>query len=656
LAIGVFSGGMLGIPYLDKFLGADVVPGRLGRLFRPVAAVAGWGRKPTSLRARRYAEQHHLPYLAVEDGFLRSVGLGIQEPPLSVVVDDLGIYYDATRPSRLESLVPSPLDNAALARTRDLVAAWRAGQVSKYNHLREYAGELPQRYVLVVDQTLGDAAIEFGLAKPESFQRMLQAALDEYPDCTVLVKVHPDVFAGKKRGYFDVAALTTMPRVQVLSVDAHPVRLMEMAQAVYAVTSQMGFEALLWGKPVRTFGMPFYAGWGLTHDELDAPSRRSPATLEQLVYAALIVYPRYVDPETGERCEVETLLAHLALQRRMRNRFPPVVYAAGFSPYKKPIVRDYLQGSEVRFVRRRREAPVGSTLVVWGRQERATNDIRLLCLEDGFLRSVGLGADLIRPVSWVMDGGGMYFDATAPSDLEVLLQNEVFGEALCARAKLLRERIVAAGLTKYNVGAAHWQRPADASAVILVPGQVETDASIAYGAPGIRRNIDLLRAVREANPAAYVLYKPHPDVLAKLRAEGQGEANALRWCDEVVIDAAMGDLLQQVDAVHVLTSLAGFEALLRGKAVTCYGQPFYAGWGLTADVIPLARRSRRLALDELVAVALILYPVYLSRVTNRYTSPERVLDELLAWRESDVGLKGWNCVYRWIRRTFMRGR
>ena len=189
--------------------------------------------------------------------------------------------------------------------------------------------------------------------------------------------------------------------------------------------------------------------------------------------------------------------------------------------------------------------------------------------------------------------------------------------------------------------------------VILVPGQVETDASIAYGAPGIRRNIDLLRAVREANPAAYVLYKPHPDVLAKLRAAGQGEAEALRWCDEVVTDAAMGELLQQVDAVHVLTSLAGFEALLRGKAVTCYGQPFYAGWGLTVDIIPLARRSRRLALDELVAAALILYPVYLSRVTSRYTSPERVLDELQSWRAGDAGLRGWNLAYRWFRSAFM---
>ena len=653
MAVGVFSGGMRRIPYLEKFLGSAIVPGRFGRFFRPVTAVAGWGRKPTSLPARRYAARHGLPYLAVEDGFLRSVGLGSQEPPLSVVVDDLGIYYDATQPSRLESLITRSLSGAEAERTRALIAAWRAGRVSKYNPLREYDGALPQRYVLVVDQTFGDAAIEHGLAGPDSFQAMLQAALDEHPDCTALVKVHPDVFAGKKRGYFDVAALAAMPRVQVLAVDAHPVRLIEMAQAVYVVTSQMGFEALLWGRPVRTFGLPFYAGWGLTHDALDAPSRRSPATLEQLAYAALIAYARYVDPETGERCEAETLLAHIALQRRMRNRFPAIVHAAGFSPYKKPIVRDYLQGSEVRFVRRPQEVPPGGVLALWGRQAPVGCDVRLLQLEDGFLRSVGLGADLIRPVSWVMDGRGMYFDATSPSDLEVLLQNEVFDEALRARARQLRERIVAAGLTKYNVGAAHWQRPADAGTVILVPGQVETDASIAYGAPRIRRNIDLLRAVREANPAAYVLYKPHPDVLAKLRAQGKGEAEAMRWCNEVVTDAAMGELLQQVDAVHVLTSLAGFEALLRGKPVTCYGQPFYAGWGLTADMIPLARRSRRLALDELVAAALILYPVYLSRVTNRYTSPERVLDELQAWRAGDVGLRRWNLAYRWFRSAFM---
>jgi len=149
----------------------------------------------------------------------------------------------------------------------------------------------------------------------------------------------------------------------------------------------------------------------------------------------------------------------------------------------------------------------------------------------------------------------------------------------------------------------------------------------------------LLQTVREAHSTAHVLYKPHPDVLAGLRKKGEGEEEAKRWCDEVVTDVAMGELLSAVDEVHVLTSLAGFEALLRGKPVTCYGLPFYAGWGLTEDHAPIVRRTGRLTLDELVAVALILYPTYVSRTTGRFTTPERALDELLAWRqEAKAGL------------------
>jgi len=205
----------------------------------------------------------------------------------------------------------------------------------------------------------------------------------------------------------------------------------------------------------------------------------------------------------------------------------------------------------------------------------------------------------------------------------------------------LRERIVAEGLTKYNIGVAGWQRPSGVGKVILVPGQVESDASLAYGAPNIRTNIGLLEAVRQANPQGYIVYKPHPDVMAGLRAKGAGEDEALRWCDELVTDAAMGDLLMAVDEVHVLTSLAGFEALLRGKSVTCYGQPFYSGWGLTKDVIPSnPRRCRRLSLDELVAGALIEYPLYLSRMSDALITPEQALDELLTWRASSKAKAG----------------
>ena len=434
----------------------------------------------------------------------------------------------------------------------------------------------------------------------------------------------------------------------------HPARLIESAKSIYVITSQIGFEGLLWGKPVHTFGMPFYAGWGLTTDEQPAPTRRIKVSLAQLAYAALIDYPRYIDAETHERWEVEDTLAHISLQRQKRHRFPAIVYALGFSLYKRPIVRDFLQGSEVRFIRSLKSLPDDSTVFVWGRTgDDPGRNIRIIHLEDGFLRSVGLGADLVRPVSWVMDEHGIYFDSSSPSDLESILQNTTFNEALTSRATLLRKHIVSARLTKYNVGESNWIRPTQPERVILVPGQVETDASIKFGAPDLQRNIDLLRTVRKENPDAYIVYKPHPDVLAGLRAKGQDEQSASEFCDEVVTEVSMGNLLHLVDEVHVLTSLTGFEALLRGKSVTCYGQPFYAGWGLTIDKSPIVRRSRHLSLDELVAGALILHPVYLSNHSNRFTTPERVLDELLQTRESDnPELKWWSSTYRLIVKIF----
>jgi capsular polysaccharide export protein len=646
---GVFNHGLRKLSTLGEFLGETIEP----VYFNPPAgltATLGWGRRKYARRARRVAKARGIPFLCLEDGFLRSVGLGKTEPPLSIVVDDLGIYYDATHPSRLESQIARSLTGEQTARARAMITAWRNGRVSKYNYAPDYAGDLPERYVLVVDQTWGDASISFGMADESSFQRMLDRAIEENQACTVLLKVHPEVLAGRKRGHFDLESTARRSNVQVIGDDVHPVNLIEHAEAVYVVTSQMGFEGLLWGKPVRTFGMPFYAGWGLTQDELPAPERRRPVPLENLIHAALIEYPRYVDPETGRRCEAERVVEWMGLQRRMRTRFPNDVYALAFSPWKKPIVRRFFQGNRVHFVDAIDQAPEDATLAIWG-QGHQDEKRRVIRLEDAFLRSVGLGADLIRPLSWVMDSRGMYYDATAPSELEHALLTTEFPADLSARAKRLRDRIVEGGLTKYNVGVGTWSRPKDALRVVLVPGQVESDASIRYGGSSIRSNMELLQAVREANPSAHVMYKPHPDVLAGLRTKGTGEDEALRWCDEVVTDVAMGTLLSAVDEVHVLTSLAGFEALLRGKKVTCYGQPFYAGWGLTDDRTPPARRTSRLTLDELVAGALILYPTYVSRVTGKFTTAERALDELLEWRQQKpTGMPLWRKALRLVLR------
>ncbi len=324
--------------------------------------------------------------------------------------------------------------------------------------------------------------------------------------------------------------------------------------------------------------------------------------------------------------------------------------AWGLSRRKLQLARTFLPQCSLRAIRDARSVRADAVLALWGAQPipagvPATQPVWRL--EDGFLRSVGLGADLVRPLSWVVDRSGIYFDPRQPSDLETLLNEGEIDADLVTRAAGLRAAIVGSGLTKYNLGFAAWQRPSQLGtgrAVVLVAGQVESDASVICGAGAISTNLDLLRAVRADRPGAWVIFKPHPDLLARLRSGQALDADLRACCDEVVTDCAMGPLLEAVDEVHVMTSLAGFEALLRGKAVTTYGMPFYAGWGMTRDLglslAVAARRQRRRHLDELVAAALILYPLYID-TKGRPTTPEAVLSELRAMRDRGAAQLPW---------------
>ncbi|MFM7273968.1 MAG: capsular polysaccharide biosynthesis protein, partial [Gammaproteobacteria bacterium] len=418
--IAVLSRGIARIPHIDVLLGARVC-WRTGLLApRGIDAVAAWGRRATAGRAREWAVRHGLPVVLLEDGFLRSVGLGGDDPPLSLVVDGEGIYYDASAPSGLDRLCAAALGEAEVRRARELRAAWCEGRVSKYNHLPEDRDPPRGEYVLVVDQTAGDASLAGGGVTPQTFRRMVEAALAEHPDAQVLIRMHPDVLAGRRRGCID-PALLRLPRVSLARADVHPASLLAAARAVYVASSQLGFEALLFGKPLRCFGMPFYAGRGLSADELPAPAWRSPVPLERLVHAALVEYPRYIDPDTHAPATPERVLEHLALQRRMRNRFPEPLCAVGFSAWKRPLVKRFLRGSELRFAKTPDALRPGESAVIWGQGDAPAAARGCIRLEDGFLRSVGLGADLVSPLSWVADPVGIYYDPGRPSALEELL-------------------------------------------------------------------------------------------------------------------------------------------------------------------------------------------------------------------------------------------
>ena len=284
---------------------------------------------------------------------------------------------------------------------------------------------------------------------------------------------------------------------------------------------------------------------------------------------------------------------------------------------------------------RAREA--GGALAVWAtRAPPGLGDaaeaagVPLLWVEDGFLRSVGLGVDFVTAASLCVDPVAPHYDPSRPTALERLLATHPFDGALLARAAALRARIAALGLTKYNLRRpAPRLPPSPGRRRILVPGQVTDDASLRLGGRGMD-NLALLAAVRAANPGAFIAYRPHPDVETGYRRGFAPRRALLRHADVVVAGGDIAGLYAQVDEVHTLTSLAGFEALLRGLPVTTHGQPFYAGWGLTSDLAPPPRRSRRLSLDALVAGALILYPRYTDPVTGAPCEVEALLDRLAA--------------------------
>ena len=634
-------GGMAAkIPHLSSFFGGRAIlkPGA-----PEVAAVLGWGARASGRSARREAERRGLPFLRIEDGFLRSVGLGGSgAPAVSLVADDAGIHYDASAPSRLEALVAAMPGQDERARAG--LALWREQRLSKYNIGRDGGGGAGD-LIILVDQVAGDASIAGAGAGAASFAAMLDAAQQSFETRRLRLRAHPDVVAGKARGH--LAALAKRRGIKELDPELSTPAVLDSAAQVWTVSSQLGFEALLRGVPAIAFAAPFYAGYGLTQDRAKTPERRGDATLEALFAACLLHYARYADPVTRRALTFETAAARIADWRERRlQRNGRSTAAFGFSVWKRKAAAAFL-GAPLAFAGR--AAPQAARLLpasikrvaVWGMTDRPgfaqaaqAGGRALVRVEDGFLRSVGLGSDLRLPGSLVVDDLGMYYDARSESRLERILRQSVFGAADLARAAALRRALVAQGVSKYNLApaVADLRALAGGRRIALVAEQVPGDAAMRFGGGAVDGNWGLLCAARARLPGAFVVYKEHPDLIAGNRG---GRIPARKLAGQADLTVERGDILGlfgMIDEMHVISSLAGFEALLRGVPVTAWGRPFYAGWGLTLDEMDFPRRGRRLALDELVAGALIAYPLYADPVCGVPCSAEDFLAALVHLR------------------------
>lgn len=633
--------------------------------------VGVWGKSPTSPRGEKVAQHFDSPVLRVEDAFLRSVLPGRSgSEPIGLLLDERGVHFDSSTPSDLEHILKHhPLDDAAiLNRARGAIERIRKAHLSKYNNFDPTAPLPDPGYVLVLDQTRGDASVTYSGANSNTFKEMLTAARLEHPNTPILIKTHPETGAGYREGYFGPDDETD--QVRLFSDPVSPHALLEGANAVYTVSSTLGFEAIFTGHKPRVFGQPCYAGWGLTEDEHPLDRRKRELTRAQLFAAVMILYPTWYDPARDCLCELEDAIGALEAEVRQWREDQQGYMAMAMRSWKRGHLQKFFGAQKaVKFDDRPRRATAmarqqGRKLMIWAGY--AKEDIRsiarptpLIRVEDGFLRSRGLGADLIPPLSLVADDLGIYYDPTRESRLEALIRTRPrLSDAETARIERLIHKITDGGLSKYNLSKdAYFPDLPESCQVVLVPGQVEDDASIRLGTTDVSTNRALLKATRALYPDAMILYKPHPDCEAGLRQGGISAEDALTWADYVMEDADAMALLDRVDVVATMTSLMGFEALLRSKKVTCFGAPFYAGWGLTKDMSETpARRDCYPSLAALAHAVLIEYPRYFDPKSGRPVPAEVVVDRLISGdipapsrhNRMVAKLQGWFAGYSWL--------
>lgn len=674
------------------FLPKDIAKGQFNiqykkkiLLSKDTCQVFIWGFKAPSY-ILEFLRDEKISTKFVEDGFVRSVKLGATKtPPMSLCLDSKTPYFDATKASDLEDL----LNNYDFTGQDLLIKQANAGikllletGVSKYNNSKAveidkvYGPKIKSR-ILVLGQVEDDASIKYGCLKKLTNNDVVRLAVKENPFGQVIYKPHPDVMNGHRPYQSNPEDVENI--AQILSTDIPLTNAFETVDHVYTITSLGGFEALLRGIKVTTLGAPFYSGWGLTDDRQICKRRTRILTVAELFAVAYLKYPKYYDVKSGKAESffstvntIKNLIQSKSTSSKNSNSTNGNVkkikvstdknqsknlYFFGFGAHKLkyyarlhdeynaysidlPVAKQTLLADQA--VLKTFNPSEDDLLLIWGYKGAESLEVmfkaigvKVLRVEDAFIRSIGLGGIHSSPLSYIEDSRGLYFNAKKESDLEHILNTYSFDEdkLLLARSEKIINQMVSQGVSKYN-----YAEKTDISKFygvksrkrVLVIGQVEDDASIQYGCDKQINNNDLVVLAKQENPDAQIIYKPHPDVLNGLRKRAS-DPSLVEGIATVIYDSiSINDALETVDHVYTITSLAGFEALIRNIKVTTIGAPFYSGWGLTDDRQNTLRRNKKLSVVEVFAGAYILYSKYINPFNFERIQVEEAL-ELLTW-------------------------
>ena len=274
-------------------------------------------------------------------------------------------------------------------------------------------------------------------------------------------------------------------------------------------------------------------GLTIDHSLLKERKKKFEVSLEQLVFNALVRYQTYLDPRNKKICQIEKIIEYLKEKRKINNFFPNNLHCLNLTPWKARQIYRYTKDlDDIKVSSFKKFSEGMKNVLVWGKSIKSDKFIpkthSFISVEDGFIRSVGLGGDLFSPLSLVFDKKGIHYDFSKPSDLEELLERKVVNDEEIERSNKLIKLIRLKNISKYNLNTERkfLYKNKSQQNKILVLGQVETDSSMIYGVPKDtikKTNYSLVCQVRKDYPNDYIIYKPHPDLENKLRSKGQEE-------------------------------------------------------------------------------------------------------------------------------------
>lgn len=623
------------IKFLKEFLNDD-----LSKNHKPNSAIAVWGTDEPNILIQK--KENKEPSFTKDDFFVKSsekvirLAHGIissystNEDSFSLYQSFQGVYFDSRHESNIESLLrsswtPDEQDNVIANLALQMINKYRITKTNDYPQVSFsffLNNGLPN--VLLIDQPIGDESVIYGSSNEQTFNDMLLHVFHNADIANIYIKLHPDTINYGKEGYLQKLLhkhnLYEHPLIHVIEDNYNIASFFNFVDEVFVVTSQVGFEALLRGKTVSCFGMPFYSGWGLTNDMQVSTKPKPERTIIDLFVAIMLKYTSYINPFTQKIGNILDLLEYISLQQRHNLKQEIAFYKSNQTTISslKHSVKSKIE------INNSKKLPKYENYLILTDNEKSYDEIvnqpHHAFVRDGFMFSSNINKK--TPSSIIIDYNGSYFNPKNYTDLEFLLNHEQFTEYEYIMAEnflIAYHNKINSLLEKESSGLLNKIKQENSDKkIIFVPGQDEECELFMYGSTKIKSNLQLVSQLCSQVENSVIIYKPFID--PKSSKDKMVEQSSLKMLNNtakyknnvVYIEkkASISHCINIADEIHTINSNVALDAILKKKIVVTYGLPFYGGHGLTIDTEVFPRQKCQLSLEEFVLGTYLLYPRY----------------------------------------------